>query len=214
MSGLSTFAETTNHLTQSLALIVGGAWAYLKFLRGRTFAYRADIELAGEIVDLRRRPAVMAHLSFTNTGLSKLPLKEGGKVIHLYGTSAAVWAPPAELEWRRIFTALVLAEHDWIEPGETVTEDVLLPLPTDPAGWLAVRAEAQVWSQRRRMRRGGTKWSAAVTLALFDEREHENERNLSEQMGRRGRGGAGTSVAAATGAESIGTPGPRTSGAK
>ena len=212
MSGLSAFADAADHLTQSLALIVGGAWAYLKFLRGRTFAYRADITLAGEVVDLGQWPAVMAHLAFTNTGLSKLPLKQGGKVIHLYGTPATEWAPPAEPEWHRVVTTLVFAEHDWVEPGETVTEDVLLPLPADPAGWLAVRAEAQVWSQRRRMRRGGTRWSATMTLTLFEERGQGNERNLSEQMGRRGRGRAGTSIAAAAGAESIGTPGPRVGG--
>jgi hypothetical protein len=112
MSGLSTFTDTANHLVQSLALIVGGAWAYLKFRRGRTFAYRADIALEGKVVDLGRRPAVMARLSFTNAGLSKLPLKQGGKVIHLYGTPATAWAPPAGLEWHRVLTTLVLTEHD------------------------------------------------------------------------------------------------------
>jgi hypothetical protein len=201
---MSDLAATADHLTQALALVVGGTWAYLKYLRGRTFAYRADIALAAELVDPGGRPAVMTRLSVKNAGLSKLPLKPGGKVLHLYATSASTWAPPAELEWTRLLTTLVLAEHEWIEPGETVTEDTLLPLPTDDAGWLAVRVEAQVWSKRRRRRPGGTKWSATATLAL-SEQEGDDERDVSGQLGRRGRGGAGASASSAGRAQSVGT---------
>lgn len=46
------FAQAFANLTQSLALIAGGVWAYFKFAKGRTFEDRLTTVVNGRLVSI------------------------------------------------------------------------------------------------------------------------------------------------------------------
>jgi hypothetical protein len=164
------------------AVIIGGVWAYFKFVRGRTYRPRLAVEAEGQWLKLgdaspprrgiMRRTVLHAtdvgtdvfhtRVRVTNIGASKVTLKQ-------YGTGLTVSLPardrlqleiPDEVRWEYIplsqdaaqpRTFEIFLEHDWIEPGETVVDDLLLDLQTRPA---IVRLEVHLrWGQPRRTHR-------------------------------------------------------------
>jgi hypothetical protein len=145
--------EAWKNLVTIAGALVGGAWTYLKFFRGRTFSPRLELAVAGKLVVDPGDPAdadnpsntearcLLATLSLKNVGLSKVgldrevtrievslyeraafeyvyagPLPEGEEVVH-----AANWGEPHRF---RVFTP-----HAWVEPGETITDQILVTLP-------------------------------------------------------------------------------------
>ena len=46
------FAQAFANVTQSLALIAGGLWAYFKFVKGRTFEDRLNTTVSGKLVSI------------------------------------------------------------------------------------------------------------------------------------------------------------------
>jgi hypothetical protein len=164
----SRLAEIADHLVTSLAILVGGMWAYLKFVRGRTFAHRAELEVSGALFGHGGDRIVRATVRVKNTGLSKLPLKPDGKVVYLHGISATGWAPEGNVEWEKLAITPVLGGLAWIEAHESVSDEALIPVPARDRGdarWLALRLEAQVWG-RRRSGRGGPRWMAATIVPV------------------------------------------------
>jgi hypothetical protein len=42
---LEAFSEIVYNFTTSGAVVIGGVWAYFKFVRGRTFSHRAELSV-------------------------------------------------------------------------------------------------------------------------------------------------------------------------
>lgn len=43
---VKTAADVTSNIITSAAVLVGGIWAYFKFIKGRTFAHRAELDVS------------------------------------------------------------------------------------------------------------------------------------------------------------------------
>jgi hypothetical protein len=56
-------------IVQIVAIVVGGSWAYYKFVRGRTFKPRAEVDIAASIVETNGEKGISLSVSFHNTGL-------------------------------------------------------------------------------------------------------------------------------------------------
>lgn len=50
----ATLVDVASKAITSVAVLIGGGWAYIKFIRGRTFAYRAELHLNLDLVRLER----------------------------------------------------------------------------------------------------------------------------------------------------------------
>jgi hypothetical protein len=164
----SRLAEIADHTVTALAILVGGLWAYLKFVRGRTFAHRAELDVSGTLFGYGGDRIVRAAVRVKNTGLSKLHLKPNGKVVYLHGIAATGWAPEGNVEWEKLTITRILGGVAWIEAHESVSDEALIPVPTGDRGdeqWLALRLEAQVWGRRRRGREG-QRWMATVIVPV------------------------------------------------
>lgn len=124
-------------IVTALAVLVGGYWAYFKFVRGRTFVARLSIDLDGQ---WRRIPGMMnvLHVRVTvrNIGASKVAINQFGSGLEV-GFPVGEWhhlVTWEKVEYRsgtepfdsRQFK--VLTQHEWIEPGETVSDELLLHL--------------------------------------------------------------------------------------
>lgn len=140
-----------------LAVFIGGIWAWFKFIRGRTFQPRIAIELLGQwraVVDdaqaprsgLRRhRPkshVLHVRVRVTNIGAGKVMLRQYYTALYVSFLRNRESALPGTAVWENYLAALtdqsgagafeVFKEHDWIEPQETVTDDLLLDLGRRP----------------------------------------------------------------------------------
>lgn len=128
--GTSAFKDVTGGL-QSLVtaagVLVGGSWAYFKFVRGRTHQPRLSVELAGQWRTVDQTNLLHVRVRVTNLSATLIRLNQYGCGLHVAFPSNSVhneviWKyvqllqsgePPVDRSFE------VLREHAWIEPQET-----------------------------------------------------------------------------------------------
>jgi hypothetical protein len=164
-----TATEVASNIVTSAAVTIGGIWAYFKFIRGRTFARRAELNVSSTL----KQNAKSMHLSVTvtlkNAGLSKLPLNENMKAIRLFEMARDGDNYPAAVKWERVLTLPILRQHAWLEAQEAVTDTIIYNLgPADVIlpDHIAYRVEAVVGSPRRKFTGKGTLWRAHSIIFL------------------------------------------------
>ena len=152
-------SQTVANLVQAFALLVGGAWVYFKFIRGRTFARRGQLDVSATVTSFANCPVIRVQATFTNAGLSRIPLEGAAQMVDLQAAPVAGWTPGANLAWLDLMTADIFASHSSVEAQEAITDEVMCPA-SNLAGtsWLAYRVEVSVWSRRRSWRFGQRVW--------------------------------------------------------
>jgi hypothetical protein len=176
-SSFKNLIDSIKSVVTTLAVIVGGIWAYLKFVRGRTYRPRLSVDVAGQwlkldgastrrrgIVDkILGRPAAdsarsvfQTRIRVTNIGASKVSLKQYGTGLLVSFPARLQPEPPYDFDWDYVpkyrgedqpQTFEILKQHAWIEPGETVSDDLLLDLDRSPE---IVRLEVHlIWGPSR-----------------------------------------------------------------
>lgn len=152
--------QITSDIVKTLAILVGGIWAYIKFARGRTFAYRIELTVAPQLMRSEKGGTFLyVTVTLKNSGLARVPLDRQLKFITTYDTTRVSWNDGRNHEWgKELLLTPVFDDHDFMEPGESISEDVVIPLPAkaknDPRD--AVRIKAEVWALPNRWRR---EWS-------------------------------------------------------
>src|SRR5512132_4173741 len=109
----------------ALAVIIGGIWAYFKFVKGRTYRPRLEVGLFGQWRIINGRPLLQARLTVKNIGASVVTLLQKGTGLRVGMLEGNQPSPPAAQVWRELRVFEVLGEHQWIEPQETVSDDLL-----------------------------------------------------------------------------------------
>jgi hypothetical protein len=123
-------------LITAFAVIIGGYWAWFKFVRGRTFVARLSIELDGQWRHTDGMTVLHVRVRVRNIGASKVALNQFGSGLQV-GFPYGAWYH--RVEWDKIrwdegaepdkpCRFKVLKDHTWIEPGETVADELLLHL--------------------------------------------------------------------------------------
>jgi hypothetical protein len=171
-AGMNTgdWISAVQNAVQAAAIIVGGMWAYWKFVRGRTFHRRAELEVDASLLSSRTPRVVRAKVTLRNTGAADIPVRAAVLRIFAFAPSYAD-ADNEETGWRRIGTTGVFQDHQWIESQETVTDDVLIELdPTqDQPDALALRATCIVLGKRKRKllgRKPSTAWTGKGVIPI------------------------------------------------
>jgi hypothetical protein len=136
--------QIANQAIQVLALLVGASWAYFKFIRGRTFTRRAEAGVEGALLTLGQDLVIKAKVSLQNTGLSRLPLSAEEKVVRVYGSPRSQWSTKRNLAWEQdpLVLAPVLKDHSWVEAQESVSDEVLIPVPS--GDWVAFKIQVLI----------------------------------------------------------------------
>ena len=158
--GLQGATATVYNIVTSSAVVIGGVWAYFKFVRGRTFANRGELTVSASLERSAARLYLCITIVFKNTGLSRLPLNNNMKAIRLFGMVSQMDRGPGETEWERIVTLPILDQHEWLEAQETVTDTVVYRLPVSVDIHAAYRVEAIVGARRRPITRKRVQWQA------------------------------------------------------
>jgi hypothetical protein len=112
----------------AVAVIIGGVWAYFKFVRGRTYRPRLEVNLAGQWWPVNGKWLLQTRVMVKNVGASKVELIQKGTGLRVSVPGTDQPSPPASVVWASKKVFVILNEHSWIEPGETVSDDHLIDL--------------------------------------------------------------------------------------
>jgi len=162
---LSSILDVVDKATKVIALLVGGAWAYLNYIRGRTFKKRLELKIAAKELKSKECLLLAGSVQMKNVGLSKFPVEQTGTAILLFdlipALQSACLSEPLE---ESIGVREVFKNHAWIEPGETIAEDFLLQIP-ERVERLAIKLELRVVAAH-------IEWNANCIVGLPDESPH------------------------------------------
>jgi hypothetical protein len=151
VDNLKSIGAIIDPLVTALAVIVAGLWAYLRFMRGRTFRQRAEVTLLGQWHNVGKRYLLKVHITLKNVGSSKIVLRQEGTGLKVSTLSAHQKSVPGSVAWtplEEVFRIFIFERplDEWMEPGETISDEVLLDLCTcEP---LITRLEARLEFKR------------------------------------------------------------------
>lgn len=126
---ISPLLKDSELVVRILALVVAGIWAYVKFVKGRVFRPRLEIGVVGAAISKRDHTALRISVSAKNVGLARVDISPEGTALRVSVAKEIVPAAILTAQWEHQGTFSIFAEHGWIEPGETISEDQLLMLP-------------------------------------------------------------------------------------
>jgi hypothetical protein len=127
-----TVAEIVQAAITSVAVLLGGIWAYFKLVKGRTFRPRVETGIDATRLGIGGHVGLHVCLRLQNIGGSKVRLCREGTGVMISHVADKQPDSPAETQWQqlRVFDAFV--KHQWIEPGEPLADELLIRLPTMP----------------------------------------------------------------------------------
>src|SRR5450759_3744275 len=131
-STLSTAFDVIDKVVKILAVIIGAAWAYLNYLRGRTFKHRLEPEISGKIFQFRDSWLISGIASVKNLGLSEVTIEQHGTAVIIDDLILQTsQGHSLKIETAEIAGGVlkIFEPHGWIEPGEPIEESFLFALP-------------------------------------------------------------------------------------
>lgn len=175
---LESASKVADSLIRILAVFIGGAFAYWKFFKGRTFHPRLEPAVSAVARVESDTVFLTVCCKLKNVGLSSVDLdREACAIRVLLKTIELPLAKVREVKWpkRSDLTVDVFQHHEWIEGGETVEDSHLFTFPY--RGDQTCRVELKVVRSRRKLRerlvewkrrrRGPNAWSQHAVLDSF-----------------------------------------------
>jgi hypothetical protein len=118
-------------IVQIFAVVLGAAWAYFKFVRGRTFAERLEVSVDAEPFRKGKTSALRIKATMVNTGARIVQFEKDVKVVYVHGVAPEDTAPGVSVDWgQKLVLARVFDDHEWIEAQETISDEVLVTVPS------------------------------------------------------------------------------------
>jgi hypothetical protein len=142
------------------AVVIGGVWTYLKFIRGRIYRPRLKPSVSGRIVIVGGQPYLVVSLGMENVGSSKVDISQRGTGLRVFSPELTPNAtPPSQVGWMHLGTFSVFEKHGWIETGECVQDELLISLPLVASAFkleFRVVAKGIEWQSRAIVESDGT----------------------------------------------------------
>ena len=112
------------------ATIVGGAWAYYHFIKGRVFKPRLTLSTSARRLQAKGTEYVLSTIKLSNVGLSRVEIASADiRVCSL--SSPAVAGAVSFPKLTRLKTVNVLLAHNSVKSGETLKEQNILALASN-----------------------------------------------------------------------------------
>jgi hypothetical protein len=147
------YLDVFDEVIKFIALLVGGAWTLMNYLRGRTYKRKLETAITGHLFRKNGQPYVSILCRLKNLGQSKYPIEQRGTGCEVLAYTGG----EPQLLW--LFT--VFHEHGWLEPGEQIDEPLLLRVQIDPVRLIGVRLHLKVAS-------GGIEWNSSCIVESAD----------------------------------------------
>jgi len=124
------FTEAFANLTQSLAFIGGGVWAYFKFAKGRTFRDRLTPTVSAKFVLIDGSVFLVVTTRIQNVGLAKIAFNPEASTVIVYDYILSETGKIMSVVSNRLTSFKVFGDEDkYIEPNEMVERQCLIVLP-------------------------------------------------------------------------------------
>ncbi len=176
-------------LLRALAILVGGLWAYFKFARGRTFWRRLEPAITAEVVHDGPVAMIVTVLTLKNVGLAQVPIVHEGSALRIYSTETPhkpIGGQP--MEWTEQGIRSVFEEHDWVESGETICDEQLIPVGAgDHCALrleLLVRSEKVRWNAVKIVFAKPRRASGTCPVHMYVKREGDNQGGFEQEQRR------------------------------
>jgi hypothetical protein len=143
---LSDVLDIVDKVTKILALFIGAAWAYLNYLRGRTFKRRLEPAITGKTIRTKGVLLLSGVAQAKNVGLSKVAIQQRGTAIEVLAIVNRLSEERPALGTQDVAVLSVFEVHGWIEPGEVIEESFLVPVAEHPE-ILAFRLRLRIVSE-------------------------------------------------------------------
>jgi hypothetical protein len=199
-TGMNTgdWIAAVQHGVEAVAVVVGGLWAYWKFVRGRIFHRRAELDLAPELIADGEPRAVRVRVTMKNTGAANIPVRGAEVTLAQFVGDG----------WERVGEARIFSDHEWVESQETISDEILIPI-SHPIDTYALRVRCLVITTKRKLlphrepkgwtRNRSTGWTRNVILPgklsvtpqatkgelPVSEREGEYQKKVEEEEAKR-----------------------------
>lgn len=131
------------------AVVVAGTWGYFRFVKSRTYRLRLAAEPGGEWVDIEGKPHLRVRIDVRNIGASVVWLEQSGTALAVSRLAPSVPGKDRRSWVDQISKQTILKDHEWIEPGERVHDELLLDLGVDAP--IIVQVEARlIWRRKKK----------------------------------------------------------------
>lgn len=125
---LKTIVDIMGTLVTAGAVVVGGLWAYFRFVRDRVYRPRLEVGLFGQWRDVAGASVLHARVTVKNIGATDVELLQEGTALIVESMQVEQPATPSSVQWTPLQASAILEDHQWIEPNETVSDDLFLRL--------------------------------------------------------------------------------------
>jgi hypothetical protein len=135
-----------------LAIIVGGIWSYLKFIRGQVFAIRLEVKVDAKVITNNKINYLLVSSQIKNiavspVNLSKVIIHQRGSGLRIFACGAQEYeAVPNNIECNLLGTYPVFESVNWVSASDQVTEQRLFTLPK--GNFVAFKLELRIVSKR------------------------------------------------------------------
>ena len=117
--------DISEKISKALGIAVARLFAYYKDFRGRTFGPRSEINLSLTVLSANAQEFSIINAVTKNTGLSKVVFNLGDSALHVFAANDSRNSQRANVvEWRRLATVGLSERHKWVEPAETIRENL------------------------------------------------------------------------------------------
>lgn len=152
-------ADIAWKLTTSAGVVVGGTWAYFKFVRGRTFKPNLVPKVAGETRYKNGEVYLIVTTEVENAGASKVSVNHQYTVIRVF-TATPISGFEGPIGWTHFQTERILGHHKHLEPGGSAVDTTLFRIQCE--GCIALRLEVGITSTKR------DNWTAVGIVNLVE----------------------------------------------
>jgi hypothetical protein len=164
LGGLGTALDNAKKIAEIAAIFLGAVWAYYKFVRGRTFKQRLETVVTGTIHPDRGAIRLIASAQIKNVGLSKAPITQKGSALSVFAAVLTDRSMPSEVDWKQLLVLPIFINHHWMEPGETIKDQLLVNIPNSET--FALKLELRIVGTNTIARNIE---SSAVSVIFLDE---------------------------------------------
>lgn len=125
-SPFSSALASIEEVLKVAAYLVGGAWVYFNYFKGRTHRPRLEVSVVCTPLGPSTSRLLKIVAQAKNAGLSKVDVQDEGTGIFVKGfdTGKNQWVI---LSGHTAFTDV----HEWIEPGVTIRDELVVQLPSE-----------------------------------------------------------------------------------
>ncbi len=173
MAWQDTVGIVTSGITAG-GVVVGGWWAYQRFVREAPHWTRADPSVRAELIVLGGRDVLRVRVAVKALGQTRITFRRDnglGPVVTVYAFTRAMLDVMEPAEWTDVLIAQsVLTGQEFVEAGETVGSTHLLPIGRRIDDALAYRVEFSFEAEDPALKRAFW-WGASEYVVLEQDRQ-------------------------------------------